>query len=97
MGITSGGLQELGFTPDEDYILYDDGDGVYIKEWKSLSPQPSVPQIEAAEIVYDQKIQDSIAIKNSIMQTVATKIGKTVAELDEMHPVEIIYYMTEGN
>ena len=97
MGITSGGLQELGFIPDDDFTLYDDGDGVYIKEWNSLKPQPSVSDIEAAEVVYDKKIQDSIAVRNSIMQTVATKIGRTVAELDAMHPAEIAYYLlTEG-
>ena len=50
MGITSVGLQQLGFSPDE-FSLQDnsDGNGVFIVEWKSGSPQPSEAEIEAAD------------------------------------------------
>ena len=49
--ITYKGLIQLGFTSD-DFLLQDDsdGNGTYIKEWLSASPQPSVAAIEAAEI-----------------------------------------------
>ena len=49
--ITYKGLIQLGFTSD-DFLLQDDsdGNGTYIKEWNSASPQPSVAAIEAAEI-----------------------------------------------
>ena len=96
MGITGGGLMELGFIPEEDFVLFDDGDGTYIKEWKSSKPQPSVAEIEAADKIFYQKIDEANAIRESIKQTVATKIGRTVAELDEMSAVEIVYYLTEG-
>ena len=47
--ITNIGLKQLGFT-DADYLLQDDGDGVvFIAEWKSGQPQPSVTAIETAE------------------------------------------------
>ena len=47
--ITNIGLKQLGFT-DADYLLQDDGDGVvYITEWNSDQPQPSVTAIETAE------------------------------------------------
>ena len=46
---TSNGLEKLGFTPNIDFVLQDDGDGVYIKEWNSASPQPSQAEIETAE------------------------------------------------
>ena len=51
MAITSVGLQKLGFTPETDYVLQDnsDGNGVFIVEWKSESPQPSEAEIEAGE------------------------------------------------
>ena len=51
MGITSVGLQQLGFSRDE-FGLQDnsDGNGVFIAEWKSESPQPSVAEIEAGEV-----------------------------------------------
>jgi len=48
MAITVEGLQQLGFTPEVDFSLQDDGDGTYIREWLSASPQPSVDDIETA-------------------------------------------------
>ncbi len=48
MAITSQGLEHLGFAPHKDYVLQNDGDGVYIASWNSASPQPSVDDIEAA-------------------------------------------------
>jgi hypothetical protein len=46
--ITAEGLMQLGFTPEVDFSLQNDGDGPYIREWFSTSPQPSVDDIEAA-------------------------------------------------
>jgi len=51
--ITSEGLKKLGFIPNIDFILYDDGQGVYIKEWKSVSPQPAEAEIEAAHAEWE--------------------------------------------
>ena len=48
MAITSEGLEQLGFDPKTDFVLRNDGDGVYIDQWHSASPQPSVDDIEAA-------------------------------------------------
>ena len=47
--ITSYGLEKLGFTPNADFVLQDDGDGVFIKEWNSASPQPTEAEIETAD------------------------------------------------
>ena len=54
MAFTTKGLIHLGFTNKTDFVLFDDrdGKGVYIKEWLSASPQPSVAAIEAAEVEY---------------------------------------------
>jgi len=46
--ITSYGLMKLGFKPDADFELQDDGAGTYIKEWTSASPQPTEAEIETA-------------------------------------------------
>ena len=53
MTITSNGLEKLGFTPNIDFVLQDDGNGVYIKEWKSASPQPTEAEIEAAHAEWE--------------------------------------------
>jgi len=64
--ITSQGLIKLGFNPDTDFTLQDDsdGNGVYIAEWLSDSPQPSVADIEAADTVW-QTEYDSQAYARS--------------------------------
>ena len=46
--ITSKGLKKLGFVLEVDFSLHEDGNGVYIKEWNSASPQPTEAEIEAA-------------------------------------------------
>ena len=58
--ISYNGLIKLGFTSD-DFKLQDDsnGNGVYIKEWLSDSPQPSEANITTAhnewQAEYDAK------------------------------------------
>jgi len=46
--ISNEGLTKLGFVDIRDFITQDDGSGVYIKEWRSASPQPSDADIGAA-------------------------------------------------
>ena len=58
--ITPTGLEQLGFTSNVDFVLQDDGDGVYIKEWNSASPQPSESEIETAHAEW-QAEQDAKA------------------------------------
>lgn len=58
--ITAEGLMQLGFTPEVDFSLQDNGDGVvYIKEWLSSETQPTEEAIEAAhtqwQADYDSK------------------------------------------
>ena len=48
MSITSEGLEKLGFNAQTDFVLRDDGDGTYIYDWMSSSPQPSEAEIEVA-------------------------------------------------
>ena len=51
--ITAHALEKLGFTPEVDFSLQDDGHGVYIREWKSASPQPTEAEIEAAHTEWE--------------------------------------------
>ena len=46
--ITSEGLIKLGFTPEVDFRLVDNGTSVFIEEWWSDTPQPSNSDIETA-------------------------------------------------
>ena len=46
--ITSEGLKHLGFAPEVDYVLQDDGNGTYIRDWLSSSHRPTTADIESA-------------------------------------------------
>ena len=46
--ITSAGLRKLGFIPEVDFRLVDNGTIVFIEEWWSATPQPSNSAIETA-------------------------------------------------
>ena len=46
--ITANGLIQLGFVLEKDFILQDDGNGVYIRDWLSNKPQPTESDIETA-------------------------------------------------
>ena len=48
MAITANGLIKLGFEPEIDFLLQDDGDGVYIASWISSEAQPSESAITTA-------------------------------------------------
>ena len=52
--ISHNGLVQLGFKPHIDFILEDRGAGV-VMIWKSGSPEPSVADIEAAEVQWNAK------------------------------------------
>lgn len=42
------GLKHLGFKPNIDFVCQDDGEGPYIAEWLSETPQPAMEDILAA-------------------------------------------------
>ena len=48
--ITANGLIQLGYTPEVDFSLQNDGGDTYIKSWMSDDAQPTVSAIEAAEV-----------------------------------------------
>ena len=54
--ISSMGLEKLGFAL-KDFVLQNDGDGTYIKEWFSDKSRPTTADIEAAhaewQVEYD--------------------------------------------
>ena len=54
--ISSMGLEKLGFAL-KDFVLQNDGDGTYIKEWFSDKPRPTTADIETAhaewQVEYD--------------------------------------------
>jgi len=46
--ITAEGLMQLGFTPEVDFSLQNDGGDTFIARWMSASPQPTEKVIETA-------------------------------------------------
>ena len=60
MAITAEGLMQLGYTPEVDFSLQNDGGDTYIKSWISSDAQPTVSAIEAAAVSW-QTAYDSQA------------------------------------
>jgi len=79
MAITSEGLQQLGFKPEVDYKLQDDGVGTFIAEWLSASPQPSVAEIEAAEVEWQTTYDSQAYARNR------------KAEYDQLNQFEMMF------
>ena len=79
------GLIELGFTPEE-FELQDDslGEGVFIKEWNSDKPQPSVADIESAEQVYIAKAIAKEEAKEAIMASAINKIATNLTSEEKL-------------
>ena len=47
------GLKHLGFTPNEDFVLQDDGAGPYIHEWLSNEDRPTLSDIETSATAHE--------------------------------------------
>jgi len=47
--ITAYGLIKLGYEPETDFVLQDDGNGVYIAEWNHSDTQPTEAEITTAD------------------------------------------------
>jgi len=85
--ITSEGLKKLGFEPDKDFNLQDDGDGVvYIKDWISSQPQPTESEIEYAyaewKIEYSAE-QDAKVANLASVKIKLSNLGLTTDEVKE--------------
>ena len=62
--ITAEGLQKLGFTPEVDFSLQNDGDGTFVARWISASPQPSEAEIEVAHAEWQAEYDTQAYARN---------------------------------
>ena len=84
--ITSNGLKHLGFTPEVDYVLQDDGNGTYIKYWNSSSDRPTTTDIEAAHIEWQSVYDAEQVAKKNRLDSVKGKLealGLTTEEVKD--------------
>jgi hypothetical protein len=72
--ITSNGLKHLGFRPEVDYVLQNDGNGTYIRDWLSSSPRPTTADIEAAHNQWDIHRASEIVAKKDRLDSVKAKL-----------------------
>ena len=62
--ITARGLIQLGFKPEVDFRVSDNGSGAVIDVWLSDSPQPSEAEIEAADAEYQAEYNSKAYARN---------------------------------
>ena len=83
--ITSKGLIQLGFKP-EDFVLRDDGSGVYIEQWLSSSDRPTTADIEAAHNQWETHRASEVVAKKERLASAKSKLanlGLTTEEIKE--------------
>ena len=64
MAITAEGLIQLGYKPEIDFSLQNDGGDTYIKSWMSGDAQPTVSAIEAADVEYQTAYNSQAYARN---------------------------------
>ena len=82
MTISTKGLQHLGFLPDIDFVLQDNGAGVEIRDWNSSSPIPNEADIEAAKAVWDEE-QSARPARLASAKAKLEDMGLTTEEVKE--------------
>ena len=82
--ITSEGLSQLGFTPDIDFLLQDDGSGPYISKWNSASPQPSEAEIETAQAEWKSEYDAEQVAKSDRIASAKAKLEALGLTTDEV-------------
>jgi len=83
------GLKRLGFLPQTDFICQDDGEGPYIAEWLSATPQPSMSDVIAAaaegEIANAKAI--GIASINAACEAARNRVAPYVEYIDTEYQI----------
>jgi hypothetical protein len=82
MAITSKGLVQLGFTPEIDFRLEDDGGGIKMT-WLSGSTQPTVTAVETAHAQWQTAFDANETAKTTGRDKLVA-LGLTTAELDAL-------------
>ena len=70
----------------KDVIVFDDGQGAYIKEWNLDTPQPTQEQLDALETQANEYEQNLITTKENNKASAKQKLqdlGLTVDEIKE--------------
>jgi len=82
------GLKNLGFIPERDFILRDDGDGAYMSEWLSASPRPTIADIEVSYAAWESDYaRKRLAEYPSIEECVHAMLDDGLVELQKKRAV----------
>ena len=84
--ISPNGLRRLGFVPEKDFVMRDDGDGPYIEDWRSSSDRPTMADMEIAHTEWESQAASNITAKKDRLDSVRAKLlvlGLTTEEVQE--------------
>lgn len=84
--ISPNGLRRLGFVPEKDFVMRDDGNGPYIEDWRSSSDRPTMADMEIAHAEWESQAASNIAAKKDRLDSVRAKleaIGLTSEEIQD--------------
>lgn len=90
-------LAALGFKPDRDYVVQDDGEGPYIKVWLSQASRPNQTAIDrvttkaitdATELQAFQAMFDTDRKDKALIQWIGTRTGGNALQwMDELFTI----------
>jgi len=84
--ISPNGLRILGFVPEKDFVMRNDGDGPYIEDWRSSSDRPIMAAMETAHNQWKSQRASEVAAKKDRLASVKSKLealGLTAEEVQD--------------
>ena len=84
--ISPNGLKILGFVPEKDFVMRNDGDGPYIEDWRSSSDRPTMAAMEVAHNQWKSQRASEVAAKKDRLASVKSKLealGLTAEEVQD--------------
>jgi hypothetical protein len=80
------GLEQLGFTRNVDFVVQDDGNGPYLKDWYSKEPKPTQADVDVAWVEAQQVADAAATAKANRIASVKSKLealGLTTEEVQD--------------
>lgn len=81
-------FRSLGFEPGKDFECQDDGEGPYLKEWRSQQPQPTKVQLDTAPAY----VPDPLSRVDVVLITVAFNHENRIRALESKAPVTLAQF-----
>jgi hypothetical protein len=74
------GLEQLGFTRNVDFVVQDDGNGPYLKDWYSKEPKPTQADVDVAYTAWESDYARNRKIEYPSIEELTVALWEGVVE-----------------